>query len=161
MEILMTPVRDIPFTHYTFDVALSPPRFPAHWLPSTSFLIRLLSCFDLYSVAAVWENFFLSHLQTSAALRHCSSTCTNPPNLSTGTFFPTNAHALILINFPIQQLQVRRPLARTSRFLVLHIETQDGPTLPLHLRLVSLGWSFAMPVMLAMLVLTYVAFNTS
>jgi len=34
------------------------PRFPAHWLPFASFLIRLLSYFGFGLLAAFWEDFF-------------------------------------------------------------------------------------------------------
>jgi len=46
------------FAHCAFDVALSPPRFPANWLPFAFFLIRLLSCFGFSLLAAIWEDFF-------------------------------------------------------------------------------------------------------
>ena len=54
----VNPTRGILFAHRAFDVALSPPRFPAHWLPFASFLIRLFSCFGVVVLAAVWEDFF-------------------------------------------------------------------------------------------------------
>jgi len=58
VAILVNPARGILFAHWAFDVALSPPRFPAHWLPFASLLIRLLSCFGFGLLAAVWEDFF-------------------------------------------------------------------------------------------------------
>jgi len=58
MAILVNPARGILFAHCTFDVALSPPRFPAHWLPFASLPIRLLSYFGFGLLAAVWEDFF-------------------------------------------------------------------------------------------------------
>jgi len=57
MAILVNPARSILFAHCAFDVVLSPPRLPAHWLPFASFLIRLLSCFWFGLLAAVWEDF--------------------------------------------------------------------------------------------------------
>ena len=58
MAILVNPTRRIPFAHCAFDVALSPPRFPAHWLPVSSFLIHLLSCCGCCLLAVVWDDFF-------------------------------------------------------------------------------------------------------
>ena len=60
MAILVNLTRRILFAHCAFDVAVSPPRFPAHWLPFASFRIRLLSCFGFGLLAAVWEDFFSS-----------------------------------------------------------------------------------------------------
>jgi len=58
MAILVDPTPGILFAHCAFDVALSPPRFSAHWLRFASFLIPLLSCFGFCLLAAVWEDFF-------------------------------------------------------------------------------------------------------
>jgi len=61
---------------------------------SSSFLLwPLFGCCSL-------GKFLYCQLQTCAALRLSSSTCTNPPNPSTGPFFPTTAHALAWKNFP-------------------------------------------------------------
>ena len=45
MAILVNPTRSILFAYCIFDVALSPPWFPAQWLPVTSIWICLFSCF--------------------------------------------------------------------------------------------------------------------
>jgi len=58
MAMLVNPTRGILFAHRAFDFALSPPHFPTHWLPFASCLIRLLSCFGVSLLAAVWEDFF-------------------------------------------------------------------------------------------------------
>ena len=58
MAILVNPTQSIRFAHCAFDVALSPPHFPAHWLPFASFLTYRSSCFGFCLLAAVWDDFF-------------------------------------------------------------------------------------------------------
>jgi len=53
VAILVNPTQSIFSAHYTFDVALSPPRFPARSLSFASFPICLLSCCDLCLLATV------------------------------------------------------------------------------------------------------------
>ena len=84
MAILVNPAQGILFAHCTFHVALSPPRFPAHWLPFASSLFY--------------------RLQTCVALRLFFSTCIKPPNPSTCPSFSTTAPAPI----PIKPSHIRR-----------------------------------------------------
>jgi len=94
MAILVNPARGILFAHCAFDVALSPPRFPAHSVP----LIALcLLSYPSSLLLWVWlaccglKKMLLHRLQTGDALRLSSSTCTKPPNPSTCPSFWTTA----------------------------------------------------------------------
>jgi len=54
VAILVNLTQTILFAHCAFDVALSLPHSPAHWLPFASFLIHLLSCFGFCLLAEAW-----------------------------------------------------------------------------------------------------------
>ena len=58
MAILVKPTPSILFAQCAFDVALSPPRFPAHSLPVAPFLIHLFSWqyVEVGPTVAVWES---------------------------------------------------------------------------------------------------------
>jgi len=74
-------------TQCVFDVALSPPRFPAHWLPSSSFLIQLLSCFGNCLLAAVWEDFFSIYSKRALLFVFFPRPATNHPILRLAHLF--------------------------------------------------------------------------
>jgi len=137
--------RGILFAHCAFDVALSPPRFPAHWLPFASFLIRLLSCVEIGLLAAVWEDLSSSfpldlHQTTqffdlSIFFDHCS--CSNSDKLYHSTTVGPSSS----------------PLPRTLGLLVLPTEWREGLTLQPRLQVSWLCWSFAVLVVLSRLVI--------
>jgi len=113
MAILVNPTQRILFAHCAFDVALSPPRFPVHWLPFASFLILYFSCFGFCLLAAVQADFFsigfkrtllfvfFARPAPNYPILFCS-TCTKLPNSSICPSFSTTAPAPSAINFSIQ-----------------------------------------------------------
>jgi len=89
------------------------------------------------------RTFLLPWIRTGVAVRLFSSTCTKPPNLSTCPSFLTTAPAPIMINIPIQLRQVHH----------LPTERKEGLTLPPRLQVFWLCLSFAVLVVLTMLVI--------
>ena len=87
VPILVDRTRSILFAHCAFDGSLSPPRFPAHWLPFPSFLICLLSCFGLCLLTVVWKDFFATHFKWALLFIFFPRAAPNHPILQSAHLF--------------------------------------------------------------------------
>ena len=101
------------FNHYTFDVPLSPPSFPAHRLRVAFFLINLPSCLGLCFLTVIWENFLSIHFRRVLLFVFCPQSAPIHPILQpTHLFRPLfiGDHSWSSFWFSNKQHYLSRPL---------------------------------------------------